>query len=488
MQNNIQLPPLLDIPPKLIPIVTKIDEFKYFLLEGGRGSGKTQSVAREILCFGEQVKIRVVCGREIQASIEESVYTVFKDIILDYNLNWKVYSRKIVNKKTGTEIKFRGFREQGSVNIKGLEGVDILWIDEGQAISENTLQTIIPTMREEKVKVFFTMNRYLKDDPVYVFLAGRPDCLHIHIDFFENQHCPETLKIEAQRCKDKNLEEYAHIWLGQPLSQANTAAFRNVEGIIGEYENGIPPDPRFHYVMGADYAKSVDYTFFTILNVEMKRFDYIERLENENRASWYYQKQKTLALSSKYNNALIVPDSTGVGDPIVEDLQRKGGNVYYEETESGKTTSGVKFTGISKENLIEKLKVAMEVQAFQIPYAEYRANPRTFSEILYKELKIFEATKLVSGKIRYAAPTGKDEQGLDLYHDDGVISLALAIWGARDFLYVDEYKDPEPMTEGRSFWRRVRQDVINKNKKDLTISGIERNIIEENTFRNLNED
>ena len=486
IDRRIELPSILNIPKKLIPIITQLDEYRYFLLEGGRGSAKSQSVGRLLLVLGEQTTLRIVCGREIQANIEESVYTLLCDLVKEHNLNYRIRANKLIHRVTGTTFIFKGFRDQGKVNIKGLEGVDILWIDESQTITRQTLNIIIPTIRTENAKVFFTMNRYLKDDPVFVEFSTRKDCLHIHIDYFENEHCPEALKHEAMELKNKNLEEYKHVWLGIPLNQAEKAAFRNVEGIIDDnLPWSIPPDPRFHYVLGADYAKSVDHTVFTVICIELKCQVYWERMANENKASWLYQKQKTLAISKKYNNALIIPDSTGVGDPIVEDLENMGGNVYYDETESGKTTSGVKFTGVSKENLIDKLKVVIEVQAIKIP----RIIDAEGKEVQVREIKQFEVTKQPSGKYTYAAPKGKDEEGNDLYHDDSVISLALAVWGARDFLYLKDFVETKEATKADNFWSKVKRDLLKNKNKDLTQLETDNTLdFEDEGFKNLDTD
>ena len=218
---SLELPKLLDIPAKLLKIVDEFDLFRYFLAEGGRGGGKSQAVARMILYLLEHYKLRVVCGREIQKSIEESVYTIFKDLIFQFKLNFEVFADRIVNRDTGGTIHFKGFREQGSVNIKGLEGVDILWIDEAQSITKHTLDIIIPTIRKEKARIFFTMNRYLKSDPVYKEFATRDDCLHLHINYMDNPFCSEALKHEAAICKARNPDDYAHIWMGQPLEEAD---------------------------------------------------------------------------------------------------------------------------------------------------------------------------------------------------------------------------------------------------------------------------
>lgn len=217
----IQLPKILDVPEKLYPFILNFDKFNYHLIEGGRGGGKSHSVGRMILYLAEQRKIRVCCGRETQNSIDESVKTVLENLINQFNLNFEIKKDSIIHNKTGSYIFFKGFREQGRVNIKGLEGIDILWIDEAQAITKPTLDYIIPTIRKINSRVIFTMNRFVRNDPVYKFCVGRTDTQHIKILYFDNPFLVKKQYEEAEICKNKNYSEYEHIWLGEPLSQAN---------------------------------------------------------------------------------------------------------------------------------------------------------------------------------------------------------------------------------------------------------------------------
>lgn len=225
MNLTLEAPDILDFPDKLLPLIEKFNDYKYFLIDGGRVSAKSQSVGRLLLTVADQRKVRVCCGREIQANIEESVYTLLKDLIIEKNLNWIVKLKNIEHPTRGSSFIFKGFREQGRVNIKGLEGVDILWIDEAQALTKEVLKVIIPTIRKSKAKVFFTMNRTLEDDAVYVEFANRPDCLHIHINYNENKHCPQTSIDEAENMKTVDIDSYNHVWLGQPLLNGNNFIF-----------------------------------------------------------------------------------------------------------------------------------------------------------------------------------------------------------------------------------------------------------------------
>jgi phage terminase large subunit len=229
MSDNIIIPEILNIPEKLLPIIKNFNDYRYFLAEGGRGGGKSNAVGRLILFLAEKKNLRIVCGREIQNSINESVYSLLADLINRYKLNFDVQSSKITHKVTKSVINFRGFREQGAFNIQGMEGIDIVWIDEAQAITKQTLDVLIPTIRKDKAKVFFTMNRHLDNDPVYSTFAHRKDCSHININYTDNPFCTNALINEAKECLLKSVKDYNHIWLGEPLAQGEDSLFSRKE-------------------------------------------------------------------------------------------------------------------------------------------------------------------------------------------------------------------------------------------------------------------
>jgi len=230
MTLGFKLPEFMNVPPKLLEVVKRFDEFAYFLLDGGRGGGKSQFFCRFLLYLGEKYPLRICAGRETMNSIEESIYTLLKDLIADHNLNYDVQKTKITHRASGTTFIFKGFREQGLVSIKGLEGVDVLIIDEAQALSQPVLDVIIPTIRKEKSKVLFAMNRWKKKDPVYIEFKDRPDCLHIKINYDENPFCPKKLLHEAAESKAKGEDgEYRHIWLGYPVDDIDNFLYTSAE-------------------------------------------------------------------------------------------------------------------------------------------------------------------------------------------------------------------------------------------------------------------
>ena len=225
LAQALDLPEMLDIPDKLLPMIELFNMYRYFLIEGGRVGAKSQSIGRFLLFLGEEATVRICCGREIMANIDESVYALLCDLVIQYNLNWNIKAKSLEHRTSGSVIFFKGFREQGKLNIKGLEGVDILYIDEAQAIKKATLQVIIPTVRKKNSKIFFTMNRTLEDDAVYQEFSPRKDCLHITINYYENPHCPAESVTEAENMKTTDIDSYNHIWLGQPLLNGSNFVF-----------------------------------------------------------------------------------------------------------------------------------------------------------------------------------------------------------------------------------------------------------------------
>ena len=230
------LPKILNVPDKLLPLVDPdtFNKYRYFIIKGGRGGSKSQTVGRFVLYLNEKYKLRTVCGRETQNSISESVYSLLADLIREYQLNFDTQASKITSRTTESNINFRGFREQGAFNIQGMEGIDLVWIDEAQALTKQTLDVLIPTIRKENAKIIFTMNPHVHNDPVIVMLSRRDDCLVIEINYDENPFCPTALKKEAEECRKLSENDYRHIWLGEPLDQSEDAVFSLEDFEIGK--------------------------------------------------------------------------------------------------------------------------------------------------------------------------------------------------------------------------------------------------------------
>lgn len=224
---TLELPEMLDMPDKLLPIIEDFNKYRFFLLEGGRGGGKSHAVARFLLYLADtKPNLKILCGREVQNKIEESVHAMLAELIVKNELNFEVLATKIRHRTNGSEFSFRGFIDRGVTNARGIEGNHIVWIDEAQQLSKKTVDDLIPTIiRKSKAKMYFTMNRFMMDDAVYEYMSGHPDCLHIEINYFDNVFVEQPMIDEALRCKARSERDYKHIWLGQPLAAADDYLF-----------------------------------------------------------------------------------------------------------------------------------------------------------------------------------------------------------------------------------------------------------------------
>ena len=315
---------MLNIPEKLLPFLTEINNFRYFLAEGGRGGSKSQSVGRLILYIGEQKSLRIVCGRETQNTIQESVYSLMADLIRKYNLNYEIQANKLIHRVTGTEITFRGFRQQGAFNIQGMEGIDIVWIDESQALTKQTIDVLIPTIRKDRAKIFFTMNRHVVDDPAFALFAGRKDCLHIHVNYDENKYCTNALKAEAEECRKRDKDDYEHIWLGKPLSKSEDAVF-SIEELTRVERYPLRP----HYGMriaGFDIARYGDDKCAAVIIQQMGALHWEAiHVDEWGQTDLNTTTGRILTLYNEQNCEKAVIDEDGIGGGPLDTLNKGRG-------------------------------------------------------------------------------------------------------------------------------------------------------------------
>jgi phage terminase large subunit len=232
------------------------DKIRYVFLHGGRGGAKSESVAKWILAKANKKKLRVLCTREIQVSIKDSVYMLLKDLIgqLMYT-DYKCTDNSIVNTKTGSEFLFLGmWQQEKKQTLKSLANIDICWIEEAQTISKGSLDLLDPTIRKSGSRIIATFNRFLPIDPIWSFkeLIEPEDKADVQINYDGNPYLPDTLRKQAERSKkafeEGFSEDYLHIWLGNPvgLSEKALITLREVEESVnreateeGQIEVGV---------------------------------------------------------------------------------------------------------------------------------------------------------------------------------------------------------------------------------------------------------
>lgn len=268
---------------------------RYTILHGGRGSGKSQSVARALLIMAAQRPMRVLCCREIQRSIRDSVHRLLADIIEELRLTdcYRVMETQIQG-ANGSLFLYSGLSTQTIDSIKSLEGVDICWVEEAQTITERSWQLLIPTIRKPGSRFILTMNPQLESDPTSQrFLKDPPpSCKVVQMNYSDNPWFPDELEQERLHHLQRDPDTYGHVWEGQHLPAVEGAIwFSEVQALEKEGRiRPVPHDPLLpvHTVWDLGHADATAIIMVQVLGSEIRVIDYVE---DNNRALSDYARE-----------------------------------------------------------------------------------------------------------------------------------------------------------------------------------------------------
>jgi phage terminase large subunit len=216
----------LDFPEKLDFL---FEPARYKILYGGRGSGKSWGVARALIARAVQEPIRVLCARELQNSIHDSVITLLADQIKAMGLeSFFDIQRTAIYGKNGSEFSFAGLKHN-ITSIKSFEGVNICWVEEGQSVSKTSWEVLIPTVRKPDSEIWITFNPDLDTDETYKrFVVNPPANAQIRkVNWSDNPWFPDVLKNELEELKSKDQDSYLNIWEGHTRQMLDGAVYAN---------------------------------------------------------------------------------------------------------------------------------------------------------------------------------------------------------------------------------------------------------------------
>lgn len=249
---------------------------RYRIWHGGRGGAKSWTVARVLAIMAAGPRpIRVLCCREYQNSIQDSVKRLLTDQIYALGLElWYDIQDKVIRSSSGSEFLFKGLARNYQ-GIKSTEGVDICWVEEAQTISAGSLELLIPTIRKDGSELWFTYNPEKADDPMHALtrdLQGNANALVKQVNWYDNPWFPAGLEIERQRMEQNDPEAYEHVWNGGCRTISAAVIFRNRVEFGCDFE--APADTRFFY--GADWGFSNDPTALTrcFIHEDVLHIDY----------------------------------------------------------------------------------------------------------------------------------------------------------------------------------------------------------------------
>lgn len=266
-------------------------KFRYKVLYGGRGSSKSWSAARALILLACQGTERVLCTRELQTSIAESVHRLLSDQIELMGLSEyfeiqqnNIYRKPYAPEDIGSEFIFYGIKNNPT-KIKSAEGISICWIEEAEKVSAHSWQILIPTIRTPGSEIWVTFNPDEETDPTYqrFVVSPPPDSYIAEVNWLANPWFPGELRKEKEYLYRVDPDAAEHVYGGKCRKNGSSQIFR------GKYEvcEFTVPDPNFcdaespmwdgpYY--GADWGFSQDPTVLGKSWIDSKnKFLYIEK-------------------------------------------------------------------------------------------------------------------------------------------------------------------------------------------------------------------
>ena len=221
---------------------------RYKCVFGGRGSGKSFSIAQLLVLKAFKEPTRILCAREIQRSISDSVLQLLGDTVTRLGLNdfFDVQKSQIIG-RNGSRFLFLGLSNNIS-KVKSYEGLDVCWVEEAESVSYTSWETLIPTVRKKGSEIWVSFNPNDEMDDTYQrFVVNPPPDAYVKkVNYNQNPWFPEELEKERLYLKEKNEDLYNHVWEGEVLSNRDGAYYAkfipNDQIIDFAVEPNIPVD------------------------------------------------------------------------------------------------------------------------------------------------------------------------------------------------------------------------------------------------------
>lgn len=256
---------------------------------------KSWGFSRALLIQGAQRPMRILCARETQSSIAQSVHHTLRSQCFNLGLNdtYEVLESEVRSRKgvygpdERTTFIFNGLRQLGVDNIKSIEDVDVCWVEEAKNLTKYSLDTLIPTIRKPGSELWFSFNPELETDVIYDRMVLNPptNSKVVKIGYEDNPWLSDELKNEMLDCRARcerlgNFDEFDNIWGGHCIQTIDGAIFANelraakIDGRITK----VPYDPSkpVHTFWDLGESDMTAIWFVQIVGFEYRILDYYE--------------------------------------------------------------------------------------------------------------------------------------------------------------------------------------------------------------------
>jgi phage terminase large subunit len=227
---------------------------RYKVRWGGRGARKSWEIARALLIFAHAGWERILCARELQNSIKDSVHRLLQDQmgLIGLSAWFEVTQTSIRHKVTGAEFIFKGLKHNAN-EIKSTEGVTKCWVEEAQVVSKESWEMLIPTIRREKSEIWVSFNPLEETDDTYqrFVINPPPDCDILKVNYDSNPDLTQVLELERLYMLKEDPDAYDHVWLGHTRKIGSSVVFKN-KYVIEIFNTPTDPPPTFCH--GLDFG------------------------------------------------------------------------------------------------------------------------------------------------------------------------------------------------------------------------------------------
>lgn len=329
---------------------------RYKVFYGGRGGAKSWAFAIALLSKGMKQSIQVLCARELQVSITDSVHKLLSNVINSYPGMAAFYDvqAKVILGKNGTEFAFKGLKH--NINeIKSYEGADYCWVEEAQAVSDKSWETLIPTIRKDNSEIWICFNPKNPTDPTWqrFVLEQDEDMLVQKVGWQDNPFFPAVLEKERLKLLANDPEAYRHIWEGEFDTRYSGSVYAKFvkHDQISEL---VVHDPAYPVYTAWDkgYGDATAIVFFQIGSGEVFIIDYFE--DNQEDTKFYCQ-----VLCGK--EIIVGERDMATGDVLAwrygEDLEKhQHRQAYQYHAHYGPHDAGVKLMEAGGRSMIAQAK------------------------------------------------------------------------------------------------------------------------------------
>lgn len=312
--------------PYFKPIIRKA---RYKVLYGGRGSGKSYFLAELAVEVSRRIGTVILCAREFQGSLDDSVYQLLIETIerLGYADEFDILKSTITHKGTGAKFVFYGIKNNVT-KIKSIQGVGVCWVEEAEAVTKNSWDVLIPSIRGDKnAEIWVSFNpKNILDDTYQRFIVHPPkDSIVLKANYDINPHFADTpLLADMLECKERDEDLYRHIWLGEPVADSELAIIKPswIEAAIDAHEKlGFSAAGR--RILGFDVADEGDDANATVL----RHGSVVTDMQQWRGQDVIYSADKVYLYAQEQNIDRIVYDNIGVGAGVKAQFRRKNGKV-----------------------------------------------------------------------------------------------------------------------------------------------------------------